>query len=216
MSWRNKNKQKFDAKLGYSTAVLTDPEQFYETFRNDKGVKFNETQHPSLKDTSIIDITLAGRGFLEDSVYEEYPYYRNNIRRGNTLLKIGKEVFWLRKGLKKFFDIGLEYLSGDLKGNHSFYATFREIENVLGFSDQVDEKDRAVCHVWKLLKANGENCQISYNKVLKMWSISSKNVSIVVRDQKEINNYKDQRFAFAILIAKCFFRMIEDNNYTPA
>lgn len=86
-----------------------------------------EAAHPFLKDTTIIDVTLAGRGFVEDSVYEEYPYYRNNIRRGNTLLKIGNQVFWLRKGLKKFFDIGLEYLSGDLKGNHSHYATFREI-----------------------------------------------------------------------------------------
>ena len=86
-----------------------------------------EAAHPFLKDTMIIDVTLAGRGFVEDSVYEEYPYYRNNIRRGNTLLKIGNQVFWLRKGLKKFFDIGLEYLSGDLKGNHSHYATFREI-----------------------------------------------------------------------------------------
>lgn len=70
----------------------------------------------------------------------------------------------MRKGLRKFFDIKVEYLSGDLKGNHAHYATFREIENVLSCKDVVDEKDQPVCYVWKLMKANGENCQISFAK----------------------------------------------------
>lgn len=49
-----------------------------------------------------------------------------------------------------------------------------------------------------------------------MWSVSSKNVSILVKDAKEINNYKDQRFNFAALIAGCFFRIIQNNKYTEA
>ena len=43
-----------------------------------------------MKNVTVADIVLATRGFEEDRVYEEFPYYRNNIRRGNTLLKIGK------------------------------------------------------------------------------------------------------------------------------
>lgn len=69
--------------------------------------------------------------------------------------------------------------------------------------------------MWKLVKANGENCQVSYNKEIKMWSISSKNVSIVVKDAKEINNFKDARFAFATMIARQFLTIVENNKYTP-
>ena len=95
-----------------------------------------------------------------------------------------------------------------------FYATFREIQNVLSFNEVVDENDRAYCLVWRLLKANGENCQISYNKELKVWGVSSKNVSILVRNEKDIEEYVGERFAFAILIARCFLKMLANSKYT--
>ena len=39
-----------------------------------------------------------------------FPFYRNNIRRGNTLVEDqnNKKVIWARKGLKKFFDLSRE------------------------------------------------------------------------------------------------------------
>ena len=37
----------------------------------------------------------------------KHPFYRNNIRRGNTIVydTKTKEAFWGRKGLIKFFDL---------------------------------------------------------------------------------------------------------------
>ena len=126
-----------DVKTGYSPNVIRDPVEFYDTFKGDKTVKFKENAPPDLKDTMLVDVVLAGRGFEEDRIYEDFPFYRNNIRRGNTLIKLGKEIHWLRKGLRKFFDIRVEYLDG-LQGNHSHEAIFREIDNVLSFADKVD------------------------------------------------------------------------------
>lgn len=45
-----------------------------------------KNQHPKQPQFSIIDYSLAARGPQEDQVYSHQPYYRNNIRRGNTLV----------------------------------------------------------------------------------------------------------------------------------
>jgi len=42
--------------------------------------------HPKLKDLTIIDCSLAARGPKEDELYSRMPFYRNNIRRGNTIV----------------------------------------------------------------------------------------------------------------------------------
>lgn len=57
-------------------------------------------------------------------------------------------------------------------------------------------------------KANGENAQVSYNKTLDEWVISSKNVSIFVKNQNDIKLYKGERYGFAILIANAWFKII--------
>jgi hypothetical protein len=51
---------------------------------------------------------LNARGPEEDEIYVKQPFYRNNIRRGNTILYNNKEktAEVARKGLIKFFDIG--------------------------------------------------------------------------------------------------------------
>jgi hypothetical protein len=63
--------------------------------------------HPKIKELNIIDFSLAARGPQEDDIYANQPFYRNNIRRGNTVVfnSKTKEVNWGRKGLMKFFDI---------------------------------------------------------------------------------------------------------------
>jgi hypothetical protein len=40
-------------------------------------------------------------------MYVKHPFYRQNIRRGNTLAYDNqqKKAFWVRKGLMKFFDV---------------------------------------------------------------------------------------------------------------
>lgn len=64
----------------------------------------------------IRDISLVNKGDDEDKVFGEHPFLHKNIRRGNSVLetinsdKKVEECIILRKGLKKFFDVYLEYL----------------------------------------------------------------------------------------------------------
>lgn len=101
------------------------------------------------------------------------PFYRNNIRRGNTFIvdKQKKKVDIGRKGLKKFFDIGMAGLKAikneDLsslskKDKYNHYSVFEEVENVLSCNEELEYKDKAKVHVYKLNKANGENAQVSF------------------------------------------------------
>ena len=99
-------------------------------------------------------------------MYVKHPFFRNNIRRGNTVVydKDQKKAFWGRKGLQKFFDINqasLEAIANEdinslsKKDQYNHYAIFPEIENVLSCNEELEEKDKAKCHVYRLNKANG-------------------------------------------------------------
>ena len=48
---------------------------------------------------------------------------------------------------------------------------------------------KAKVHVYRLNKANGENAQVSYSPLTDEWVISSKNVSIMVKDPSECKLY---------------------------
>jgi hypothetical protein len=103
-----------------------------------KSIKTVKNAHPQHKELMIIDFSLAARGPQEDEVYSTQGFYRNNIRRGNTIVvnKDTKEVFWGRKGLIKFFDISDKSLKAitesnivniDKKYKSLHYAIFSEI-----------------------------------------------------------------------------------------
>ncbi|KRX07591.1 hypothetical protein PPERSA_11140 [Pseudocohnilembus persalinus] len=67
--------------------------------------------------------------------------------------------------------------------------------------------------VYKSEKANGENAQISYIKELDSFVVCSKNVSMIVRNEKDIEFYKNQekkRYDFAVLIAETWFRLLNE------
>ena len=55
----------------------------------------------------------------EDKLYAYEPFYRNNIRRGNTFLRINypdntTAIYLIRKGMQKFFDLAIEYVHFNL------------------------------------------------------------------------------------------------------
>ena len=55
----------------------------------------------------------------------------------------------------------------------------------------------------RLFKENGENCQISFIKSLGRWLISSKNVTLVLKNLEELENYPDKvRYIWPRIIAK--------------
>ena len=69
--------------------------------------------------------------------------------------------------------------------------------------------------VLKTLKANGENTQISYIKEYDMWIVASKNVSIALRKESDIECYIDEsadksRYSFAKLMAKKWFEKVSE------
>ncbi len=69
-------------------------------------------------------------------------------------------------------------------------------------------KGGGAVRVFKTLKANGENAQVSYSQEIKSWIICSKNVSLAARKPEDLVNYQDSRFNYAKLIAETFFGLI--------
>ena len=168
------------------------------------------------------DISINAYGPNEDEIYAFNEWYRANIRRGNTVVQVlsshGKEIeaFIGRKGFEKFFDLRYEYIQHNLdsdtnldifsgkKANHH-----HELHKIIFDKARKAIEDNNKISIYKVIKANGENTQISWNKSLNGWLISSKNVSILARKVDDTNLYKEDRFHFAKLIAKMWFQLIE-------
>lgn len=125
--------------VGQLKEIFTKPVDIYQAItKYDKSIKTVRNPHPLHKELTIIDFSLAARGPQEDEVYSNQAFYRNNIRRGNTIVvnKDTKEVFWGRKGLMKFFDISdkslkaiVESSIGNIHKKYTslHYAIFSEI-----------------------------------------------------------------------------------------
>jgi hypothetical protein len=126
--------------------------------KNKKNVKFvvNESKIEDLK--KIYDVSLKGRGATEDKIFMENPSIQKNVRRGNSLLEFTDgSIVMGRKGLMKFYDLYDYYLTDDKKQqkltNERIYT--------MGPIAKACKKEGAVT-IYKTLKANGENAQISY------------------------------------------------------
>lgn len=103
---------------GYETRVFTSAEEFLKHAEGDDGIKLVKNEFPSCKGLLVMDGSLSAKGPVEDRIYSDFPFYRNNLRRGLTLGKFGGAVYWLRKGLRKFFDVNLPALKGEAKGDN--------------------------------------------------------------------------------------------------
>lgn len=196
----------------------------YETINKyTNTIKKVVNDHIRNKNLKIIDFSMNARGPDEDKMYVKHSFYRHNIRRGNTLVwnNDEKKAYWGRKGLMKFFDISQASLQAIIdqdivslakKDQYNHYAIFTEIENVLSCNEELDEKDRAKVHVYRLNKANGENAQVSYFKPTDEWVVSSKNVSIFVKTVDDIKRYDGERYSFAKLIGTTWFNIIKEKS----
>lgn len=210
--------------VGPQKTIHIDPKEMYENItKYNKSIKTVKNVHPKHPEFSIIDYSLAARGPQEDEVYSHQIYYRNNIRRGNTVVLHNKtkEVFWGRKGLVKFFDISDKSIKAiveedeksiDKKYKSLHYAIFSEIENVLSCNDELPPEHKAKVHVYRLNKANGENAQVSYFPPTDEWVVSSKNVSIFVKELTDIKAYQGERYGFAALMAHTWFELLKGKN----
>jgi hypothetical protein len=95
-----------------------------------------------------------------------------------------------------------------------FYPVFQALENDF------------YIEIIKLMKANGENAQISYIKNFNYWVIASKNVCLLARNRNDLLKYKPYiydkvtqekkptRYSFAHIIGQCWFDILD--NFTEA
>ncbi len=167
---------------------------------------------------------------VEDVIYLKNKEILAKIRRGNCILenlneKTNKSEFVIaRKGLIKFFDYQI---------NSKKYSKENEIiwENLNKFFCRKDlydlDTEQNGIYIYSTEKANGENLQLSYNKNYDAWIIGSKNVTIMLRNLKDLEffkNYKenenvninkkefspDKRFSYCIEFAELWFEILKD------
>ena len=117
--------------------------------------------------------------------------------------------------MNKFFDIKVEFLRKE-----SRYDDQRLDEksydlklNILGPVKKALLQGFKV-EIVKSLKANGENCQVSYSPELSAWVVASKNVSVMAKTEKDLELYpkSKMRYNFAIMMAYCWFDILKTLN----
>jgi hypothetical protein len=197
---------------------ITDAQEFLDFCLKDKKIKVMDECNPILSSVYLKDISLHKKGPLEDKIYARVGKYYRNIRRGNTLCQIyhpdqinqthqAYDIFFCRRGMKKFYDLEPEYLlvGANLSTHHRLMRRriFESLEQEL-------EQPNAQFHLYRLFKENGEHCQIGYVKQLDSWLFASKNVTILAKTPKDLEeNYHKERFYWAKLIGEEFFRVLE-------
>lgn len=80
-------------------------------FKGFRLVKQVWSQCPFDQDLELVDLKVDGAGPKEDQMYACFPELLKSIRRGNTFLKYNCKMELIRKGLTKFFDLRLAYVS---------------------------------------------------------------------------------------------------------
>lgn len=173
-------------------------------------------------DPSIIvkDLSLTVAGPQEDEAIAEDPYLWLNFRRGNTLLDIYDPSNYskfvnrviARKGLNKFFDIKYDFISKEGRYNDNDLSFVeQDMKNYILAGAKRALLEGHKIEIVKTLKANGENCQISWSPEADAWVVASKNVALLARDEEDVIKYTDgkkTRYTFAALMANCWFKLI--------
>lgn len=129
----------------------------------------------------------------------------------NDYQKLQKVVYG-RKGTNKFFDIKLDFIQKETRYNDDILndKSYDLKLNILGPIKKTILQGHKV-EVIKTLKANGENCQVSYSPDLSAWIIASKNVSVQAGSLSDLSLYPKTklRYNFAILMAQTWFSILE-------
>ena len=228
-----KNTKSSSDDLILEDVMFIDPEELKEYCREDpENIKIVEVECPINSDIMMIDISMNPKGRDEELVYLDNPEYMKNIRRGNTLLDYysyrngtyNLEYSTIgRKGMIKFMDLPYELVQID-KDNYKNWNKIRSDKNLNNARKVIMEpilrsltNNNTNIEVFKLIKANGENAQISYSKENKAWIIASKNVGILARNRSDLDYYQpinkkgeSTRYKFAYIIGQRWFDTIEN------
>jgi hypothetical protein len=158
---------------------------------------------PFDKELEIIDLKVDASGPKEDELYANVPALLKNIRRGNTAIIVPeyKKPILVRQGLVKFFDLRLAYVSSEHRQDLSLkdFKPEKHMEKAYILAPVLRcMAEGGSVEVFKTLKANGENVQISYSEVAERWVVASKNVALLANTHKEVSMYGTKgRYQFA-------------------
>lgn len=209
-----------------------------------ENIKLVTNENPIDPSTMFIDISMNPKGIDEEKTYLAHPEYTTIIRRGNTVLEQYRydnykkdyqyqKSYMLRKGMKKFIDLPYDFFTVD-ETTKKYYLKTTSMDNIETanslkyiFYPCIESNSKGyLIEIIKLMKANGENAQISYSDLLHSWVIASKNVCLCASKRKDLDDYfpptrwdnKNKeyvptRYSFANKIGHCWFDIIE--NFTP-
>ena len=200
-------------------------------------IKGPEEELAYLRHPNYISIIRRGNTLLE--VYREGRGRDEYIYQYSLLI---------RKGMKKFIDLPFNFYrektEKELKEEEEEKKSNGDGENekkidkyTLNF-DLDEEKKSTLKYIFypvlqelendfyieiiKLMKANGENAQISYIKKFDYWVIASKNVCLLAQYRDDLKDYppftshknpkerKPTRYSFAYKIGQCWFDILEN------
>ena len=200
-------------------------------------IKGPEEELAYLRHPNYISIIRRGNTLLE--VYREGRGRDEYIYQYSLLI---------RKGMKKFIDLPFNFYrektEKELKEEEEEKKSNGDEENekkidkyTLNF-DLDEEKKSTLKYIFypvlqelendfyieiiKLMKANGENAQISYIKKFDYWVIASKNVCLLAQYRDDLKDYppftshknpkerKPTRYSFAYKIGQCWFDILEN------
>ena len=229
---QSKPKFKLSPYFEQNTSFIPDLDELLGVLtlpQNSKIIKIAKTVYSRL-DTIVYDIKLHRH--KEDDLYFGHQWFIRNIRRGFSVASPFKKVIkrgapfyepgqfrMLRKGLPKFFDLDITELG--------YKQTIRAKTSVLGHFQ--NSKQSLPLELFVCEKSNGENFQASFDPVLGRFVICSKNVSFLVGGPQDVDSFDGiskwdqnqgtetdasdyffrQRFSFARLMAKAFFRKLQ-------
>ena len=185
--------------------------------------------------TNIIDISFNKKGIEENNLYLNNPEYFSYFRRGFSLYELNGKLIILRKGLIKFNELPYDFYK--IYGKNKYELSFdykdseeNSLEEKTNFQELLKSifypiykylSEKNFISIYKLLKANGENAQISYNSSLQKWVIASKNVSLLCVNIKDLyenyeplhkNSMKPTRYNIAFQIGLCWFDILENKS----
>ena len=187
--------------------------------------------------TNIIDFSFNKKGIEENNLYLNNPEYFSYFRRGFSLFEFNGKLIILRKGLIKFNELPYDFYKIYGKNKYELFFDYKDseesdLQEKTNFQEllksifypiykYLSQKNNNLISIYKLLKANGENAQISYNILINKWVIASKNVALICYNLLDLyenyeplyksNNHiiKPTRYNIAFQIALCWFDILE-------
>ena len=186
----------------------------YVTDSNKEANKFNKKGKEKNRDVfsithsttpieslELIDLKFRGYG-VEDEIYLVDDKAFSMLRRGSSLTYHNKtkEYHIARAGLVKFFDYKKHYDSKEK-------ALKRRVTLPMAESKKKQS-------VYLTEKANGENFQVSYNKIYSCYIVGSKNVTIAIRNEEDIQWYENNgvpkdRYSYVTDFARVWLSIVE-------